>query len=299
MGSDALAAVNVAAPVFLICTGISLMFGSGVSVVAAIHLSRNNPKAANINVTQAFTCAFLFMSIVSVVLMSCPEAVARLFGSSPRLLPFARDYIMGVTPGLPALLLMTIGFFVIRLDGSPKVAMVMQMVASGLNIVLDWIFVFPLIFMFGNAIAQSALPIVSYNHGAGQNERVRQTLRLSIKGAVLCGLLISAVVAACAPWIVSMFLDRSEAAWRLASDGLPLFATGITFFTLNIVLIGYEQSIERARPAIFHMLLRGAVLLVPVFILLPAVVGNVGLWLAVPLSELLTLIVIILYMRKR
>ncbi len=48
VGSDALAAVNVAAPIFLIGTGTALLFGSGVSVVVAIHLSHGNYKAANI-----------------------------------------------------------------------------------------------------------------------------------------------------------------------------------------------------------------------------------------------------------
>ena len=67
VGSDALAAVNIAAPLFLVATGLALMFGAGVSVVAAIHLSRGNQKAANINVTQALT--------VSVFLLSVPAGV--------------------------------------------------------------------------------------------------------------------------------------------------------------------------------------------------------------------------------
>ncbi len=397
VGSDALAAINVAAPIFLICTGLSLMFGSGVSVVAAIHLSRGNTKAANINVTQAFTCALLMMVVISAVVMTFPEQTGRLFGGSDRLLPLVKDYIMGVTPGLPALLVMIIGFFVIRLDGAPRVAMALQVVSSLTNIVLDWIFVFPLhwgisgaawatsvaewlgalmvmgyllcfsktikfykpkftatalaltarnvgymmklglstliaelgisvmmivgnymfiarlheegvaafsivcylfplIFMFGNAIAQSALPIISYNHGAGQHDRVRRTLKLSLQGGLLCGILISICVALGAPLLVSLFLSSTEKAWQLAVDGLPLFATGITFFTLNIVLIGYEQSIEQARPAIIHMLLRGVLVLVPSFILLPAAIDNSGLWLAVPLSETITLAAIAWHM---
>ena len=40
------------------------------------------------------------------------------------------------------------------------------------------------------------------------------------------------------------------------------------------------------------MLLRGIVFLVPIFILLPDMIGIPGLWLAIPLSEVLTLIVI-------
>ena len=39
VGSDALASVNVAAPIFLVSTGIALLFATGVSIVAAVHLS--------------------------------------------------------------------------------------------------------------------------------------------------------------------------------------------------------------------------------------------------------------------
>ena len=52
IGSDALAAVNITAPLFLINTGVGLMFGVGASVVASIHLSHGKVKTARINVTQ-------------------------------------------------------------------------------------------------------------------------------------------------------------------------------------------------------------------------------------------------------
>ena len=52
VGSNALAAVNIAAPIFLISSSFSLMFASGVSIVGAVHLSQGNTKAACINTTQ-------------------------------------------------------------------------------------------------------------------------------------------------------------------------------------------------------------------------------------------------------
>lgn len=50
---------------------------------------------------------------------------------------------------------------------------------------------FPIIFMVYNAIAQSAQPIISYNFGAGQPERVRKTLHLAIRTALICGISFS------------------------------------------------------------------------------------------------------------
>ncbi len=50
---------------------------------------------------------------------------------------------------------------------------------------------------------------------------------------------------------------------------------------------------ERARLSGTFMLLRGLVILVPVFILLPVLLGDTGLWLSVPLSEALTFLIIV------
>ena len=71
IGSDALAAVNITAPLFMIAAGIGLMFGVGGSVVASIHLSQGKRKAANINITQALVFSrFLYSSCLLCVSIS-------------------------------------------------------------------------------------------------------------------------------------------------------------------------------------------------------------------------------------
>lgn len=52
VGSDALAAVNIFSPFWLLMTAIGMMLGIGCSVVSSIHLSQDNVKAARINMTQ-------------------------------------------------------------------------------------------------------------------------------------------------------------------------------------------------------------------------------------------------------
>ena len=71
IGSDALAAVNIVAPLWLFSTGIGLMFGVGASVVASIHLSHNKPKTARINITQSI--------VVSSLLLMCTSTLFCLF----------------------------------------------------------------------------------------------------------------------------------------------------------------------------------------------------------------------------
>lgn len=397
VGSDALAAINIAAPLFQVSTGIALMFGSGVSIVAAIHLSQGNTKAACINVTQAIVVATILMLLVAALVYVFPREVAFMFGGSERLMPYIIDYLYYVMPALIFCIVSIIGVFVVRLDGSPNFAMIANAAGSVMNIVLDWFFIFPcglgikgaaigtslacgvsagmvlyyllcraktlrfyrlklsltslkltlrnvgymmkmgvstfigetalscmmivgnfmymsrlgedgvaaysvacytfpLVFMFGSAVAQSALPIISYNHGIHNTLRIRRTFRLSVAVAALCSLPIIALgVFFCQP-LISCFLNPSVPAYQIAVDGFPLFSLSFIFFSLNLVLIGYYQALEQARASTFFMALRGYLLIIPSFLLLPSLLGDKGLWLAVPLSEALTFLWICTYM---
>jgi len=395
VGSDGLAAVNISAPVFMLTSGIALMFGAGVSVVAAIHLSQNNHKAANINVTQALTVSLMIVIALSILIVLFPEQFNKLFGGSKQLEPYVCDYLRYVSIGLIGSTVMFVGLFVIRLDGSPQYAMLTNIIPAVLNIFLDWYFVFPLqmgikgaaiatsiselvsmlmviyylffktktlhlyrpklsktaigltmrntgymvkmgiptfigetamacmmivgnymfmhylhedgvaafsvacylfplVFMFGNAISQSMLPIVSYNHGLGNTKRISDTFKLSMATASICGILITVAVILLSEQLMRLFLGDQQSPLAIGIEGLPLFSMSFLFFSLNIVLIGYFQSVEQARSATFYMLLRGYILVIPIFLLLPRLIGVAGLWLAVPLSEFLTFLTIII-----
>lgn len=81
-------------------------------------------------------------------------------------------------------------------------------------------YLFPFIFSVNNAVAQAAQPIISYNYGAGQKLRVRQTLRLSLLTALTCGILVMLTMIVGAEKIVEMFLQPEEKAYELAVEGL-------------------------------------------------------------------------------
>lgn len=124
--------------------------------------------------------------------------------------------------------------------------------------------------MVYNAIAQSAQPILSYNYGAKCTARVRETFRLALTTAILCGagVLLTWIFS---HQIVGMFLDSSYPAYNIAVKGLPLFASGFVFFGINIVSIGYFQSLERDCPAMIITLLRGFALILLCFWILPII----------------------------
>jgi Na+-driven multidrug efflux pump len=154
----------------------------------------------------------------------------------------------------------------------------------------------PFVFMFGNSIAQSAQPIISYNYGAGRWDRVHRTLAISVRAAVISSLFSIIAFTLFPEQLVHLFIADSDPAAQIAIEGFPYFATGFLFFILNLVAIGYLQSVEKVAASTIFALLRGVVFLFPAFLWLPQVTGVEGMWLALPLSELLTFIVVVGYM---
>jgi len=153
----------------------------------------------------------------------------------------------------------------------------------------------PLIFMAYSAIAQSAQPIISYNHGAGRADRVKATLRHSLRVAALLGIAITLIFALMPNFIIGIFIEDSSGAYPLAVEGLPLFSAAFVFMAFNLCYIGYLQSLERVRAATTFTLIRSLVCMSLAFLLLPLWMGDLGLWLAVPAAEMLTLGAILLY----
>lgn len=144
VGSTGIAAVNIVAPLFLVATGTGLMFGIGASVVASIRLSEDNVKAASIILTQAFAAGLLVLGIICAVCLAFPEDVLCALGCSPLLEDNAMDYMLWLIPGLLFLFAECVGMMLIRLDGSPRYAMWIQIFAAVINIALDWYMIFPL-----------------------------------------------------------------------------------------------------------------------------------------------------------
>ncbi len=93
IGSDAIAAVNITAPLFLINTGVALMFGIGASVVASINLSKGKLNIARVHITQAVIVSSVLLMLYSLFLFVNVETIVVLLGSSERLLPLTVEYV--------------------------------------------------------------------------------------------------------------------------------------------------------------------------------------------------------------
>jgi Na+-driven multidrug efflux pump len=142
IGSDAMAAVNIVAPLSMIIAGVALMFGTGGSVLASINLSRGKEKLANINITQSFVVSFIFTTILTLLLVFFPRQAASLLGAGDGLVGPASEYLFWFSVTLPFTMLGVALPFFVRLT-NPRVAMWAMLAATLVNIILDYLFIFP------------------------------------------------------------------------------------------------------------------------------------------------------------
>lgn len=157
VGANGIAAVNIVAPLFMVVTGIGLMLGIGASVIASIRLANREVKAANIIGTQAFVVGVAIVAALSLLCLSAPDGVVTALGSSEALRAEAAGYLLWLLPGMIFLLIQCVGLMLIRLDGSPRYAMMCNVTAAVFNIGLDYLLVFPMkMGVAGAAVATSA-----------------------------------------------------------------------------------------------------------------------------------------------
>lgn len=152
----------------------------------------------------------------------------------------------------------------------------------------------PFFFSVGNSIAQSAQPIISYNYGLERWDNITRIRRMLLTTSFAVGAVVSLLFVFVPEWLVGLFVDVDSMAGVIAIEGFPYYALGIIFFILNVAIIGYYQSIERVGRAMFITALRGMIFIVPAFLLLPSVLGIRGIWLAMPVAEILTLAVVLI-----
>ena len=176
LGSDALAAVNIVAPAWTFATGTALMFGMGGSIIASISLSQGQEKKARVYMSISLIISTLFLLICSALILVFPHTSLRLLGCSEELMPLAKLYLLGFIPFSASNAFLVSGSFFVRLNGAPKFAMICSITAAAINLVLDYLFIFPLQFGIMGAASEyrRVYVFVSSGRASDTGARVQQ-----------------------------------------------------------------------------------------------------------------------------
>ena len=150
-----------------------------------------------------------------------------------------------------------------------------------------------------NGVSLGAQPLVSRYYGQGDQRSVKQILKLGRMTALVLAVVLIGVVYGFTGELTQIFnSENSKQLAEYAHTGLRLYFIGFLFAGFNIVGTGFLSATEKAKEAFITSVLRGFVGIPVCSVLLSALLGLNGVWLAFPASELITAAVMIFMLRK-
>lgn len=162
LGADGLAALNLAIPVYSFINGSGLMIGMGGGIKYSIAKSQGAAQRAD----QTFTNSAVLTAVIAAcffltgLLASGP--LALLLGADGTVYEMTRTYLQVILLFAPMFMTNNLLLCFIRNDGAPQLSMAAMITGSLSNVVLDYVFMFPLgMGIFGAVLATGLAPVIS------------------------------------------------------------------------------------------------------------------------------------------
>ena len=233
------------------------------------------------NIAMFCSAAFAFRHYLS------KNSVVRLRAGRIRIYPhmLMRVFAIGLSPFtiqlMAGLVNITFNKTFLKWADATQTATV-EIAAMGIANSVLFLLLMPL---FG--LTQGMQPIIGYNYGARQFARVSGTYTLCMKIATALCLLITVIVLIFA-WPIVRCFTHEPALLEAGTRGLRIFCCAFAVIGMPIVTIAYFQAVGRPALGIFLSMLRQILMLLPLIILLPYVFGVLGIWMAAPVSDVLS-----------
>lgn len=162
LGSTGIAALNFSISIYSVIHGVGLMIGIGGATRYSILKSQNKDKKADVVYTTCIKLGIALGVIFAVIGIFGSEFLAGILGADRYTLPLTKVYLTTILCFAPFFIMNNIILAFGRNDNNPNLAMMAMLIGSFSNIVLDYIFMFPLkMGMFGAAFATGIATIIS------------------------------------------------------------------------------------------------------------------------------------------
>lgn len=394
LGTEGLAALNLAIPIYNFIHGTGLMLGMGGATRFSICKSRGEEREADVMYMNTLYLSGLFSVLFFMAGIFLSEPLTRLLGADHGIFEMTNTYLKILLLFSPAFILNDVFLCFVRNDGNPKLSMIATAVSSFSNIILDYVFMFPLgmgisgavlatglapvigilimlpyllrkakgfhivkaglgmgpvkwnlslglpsllaqvssgivmivfnsiiLRLNGNTgvaaygvianislvitaiytgISQGIQPLISREYGKNDILTGRKFLRYSMISMLMISVVVYLVLFLFAEPVVLVFnSENNPELQKIAVTGLKLYFTSVAFTGFNVIISMYFTSVERVMPAHVISLLRGFLLIIPAAFAGAALWEMTGVWLALPVTELVVAILgIFLYRGK-
>lgn len=137
-------------------------------------------------------------------------------------------------------------------------------------------------------VNQGSQPIIGYNYGAKNFDRVKKALKLAVLAATVMSTMGFISVQLFPRAIISIFSSNDVELINIGSMGIRIFLAMLPIIGFQIVSANYFQAVGKAKIATFLALSRQVIMLIPLILILPNFFKLNGVWIAGPTSDALS-----------
>ena len=138
-------------------------------------------------------------------------------------------------------------------------------------------------------LTQGAQPIISYNYGAGNLDRVKKTFSLLLVSSLTFSVVVWSVCMIAPQIFVSLF-SSDAALLEIGVYGMRIFMGGVLLMGAQLACQQTFIALGQAKISMFLALLRKIILLVPLALILPRIFGWKGILYAEPIADILAML---------
>ncbi len=393
IGSNGLAAITISLPYISFIIALSLLLTVGGGTLTNIYLGKKEKKEASEIFSITIIALFLLSVVVTALSLVFLDKIVYFLGASDLLYNYVWDYLFYSIIFTFAYMIFYILDMGVKGTGNPGYSMKVIIFTSVLNIILDYIYIFPLdlgmkgaalasgtshsigtiilalYFIFINkdlnfkfikidlfliirmmkngfsefvnssssgitillfniilmnsygedgvaaysiigyatafiiavffGISEGVLPIISYNYGANQIIRVKNTLFLSLKTVFYLGLSVTLFTIISPETLVKFFIKENQDLLVFSGYAIRIFSLSFLFNGFNIMISAFFTAIEEAKKSAFISVLRSLILVIVGIFILPKIIGDSGIWFVIPFAEAITFIYCLYLLRNQ
>jgi putative MATE family efflux protein len=155
-----------------------------------------------------------------------------------------------------------------------------------------------LILMPAFGVNQGAQPIIGYNFGSGQLDRVKKALKYSMVVNTVIATAGFLVVQLFPVQIISMFNSTDAQLIAIGSEGITMYLMMFALVGPSSAIINYFQSVGKAKHSMGLSLSRQVIILIPLVFILPHFFQLDGIWMAGAVSDLVSSLICFAFIAK-
>ena len=151
--------------------------------------------------------------------------------------------------------------------------------------------------MPSSGVVQGMRPIISFNYGAGNMKRVRETVSHSMK-IVAVIMLLGTIAAVGIPGLILKAFDADSKLMEYGITAFRIIGLSFLFSTVGIVSSGVFEAMGKGKDSLLISLVRQFLIILPLGWLLSGFMGAAGIWITFPIAELAAAAAAVLMLKR-